>query len=74
MFMLIYIPLPTTLHEEMVTKCVEHNKHVLCEKPCAVASENLLKMLQKCYANGIIFIDGVMFMHNTEAATKYEIK
>ena len=61
----VYIPLPTTLHEEMVAKCVEHNKHVLCEKPCAVASENLLKMLQKCYANGIIFIDGVMFMHNT---------
>ena len=61
----VYIPLPTTLHEEMVAKCVEHNKHVLCEKPCALAAETLLKMLQKCYASGIIFIDGVMFMHNT---------
>lgn len=67
----IYVPLPTTLHEEMVTKCVEHNKHVLCEKPCAVTSEDLLKMLQKCYANSIIFVDGVMFMHNTRL---YEVR
>ena len=29
------------------------------------SSRTLLKMLQKCYASGIIFIDGVMFMHNT---------
>ena len=61
----LYIPLPTAFHHDMILKCVKHKKHILCEKPCALDAIELLKMLKECYENKIIFVDGVMFMHNS---------
>lgn len=61
----VYIPLPTALHHDMILKCVNYKKHILCEKPAALNSNELLKLLRACYNNQIIFLDGVMFMHNT---------
>ena len=60
----IYIPLPTGLRQEWVIRAAQAGKHVLCEKPCAINSAALEKMLAACRDNGVQFMDGVMFMHN----------
>lgn len=64
----VYVPLPTTLHAEWVAKAAAAGKHVLCEKPAAVSSDELRRMLAACDAAGVQWMDGVMFMHHTRLA------
>jgi predicted dehydrogenase len=59
----VYIPLPTGVRREWVVKAANAGKHVLCEKPCAPDAGELRAMLEACRANGVQFMDGVMFMH-----------
>lgn len=61
----VYIPLPTALRHRWVIRAAEAGKHVLCEKPCASNMQELHEMTAACKANGVQFMDGVMFMHST---------
>lgn len=69
----VYIPLPTGLRKEWVIRAAEAGKHVLCEKPCAPSLEDLGEMIAACEANGVQFMDGVMFMHNERLARILEV-
>lgn len=60
----VYIPLPTALRQQWVVRAAEAGKHVLCEKPCAVNSADLRKMIAACQKHQVQFMDGVMFMHS----------
>jgi predicted dehydrogenase len=60
----VYIPLPTGIRKEWVLKAAEAGKHVLCEKPCGVNSQDLRAMLDACRKQRVQFMDGVMFMHS----------
>lgn len=64
----VYVPLPTALRREWVIRAAEAGKHVLCEKPCASSLAELREMTAACRANGVQFMDGVMFMHSTRLA------
>ncbi|MDG2471425.1 MAG: Gfo/Idh/MocA family oxidoreductase [Pirellulaceae bacterium] len=64
----VYVPLPTGLRKDWVIKVAEAGKHVLCEKPCAVNSEQLQEMVTACQQNGVQFMDGIMFMHSQRLA------
>ena len=46
-------------------KTANAGKHVLVEKPDAVNTTELQAMLDACAANGVQFMDAVMWMHNT---------
>lgn len=60
----VYIALPTTLRKEWVIRAAESKKHVLCEKPVASTAADAAEMIAACKANGVQFIDGVMFNHS----------
>ncbi len=60
----VYCPLPTALHAAWLPRVAAAGKHVLCEKPCARSAAELLPLLRAFKANGLVFMDGVMFMHH----------
>jgi predicted dehydrogenase len=64
----VYIPLPTALRKEWVMKAAEAGKHVLSEKPCAVSADDLREMMACCEKHGVLFMDGVVFMHDLRFA------
>lgn len=64
----VYIPLPTTLHVEWVSKAAAAGKHVLVEKPVAVTLPDAQAMIAACRAANVVFMDGLMFQHHTRTA------
>jgi hypothetical protein len=61
---LVYLPLPTCQHLQWAIKVAEAQKHILIEKPCALNSDDLVTMMNSFQSRGLVFMDGVMFMHN----------
>lgn len=69
----VYIPLPTGLRAEWVTRAANAGKHVMCEKPCAVSAGQLQEMVDACQSRGVQFMDGVMFMHSQRMKALREV-
>ena len=68
----VYLPLPTTTHLEWVAKAAASGKHILCEKPVAVSTSELLQMLRLCKQASVFLMDGVMFMHHRRLPLLHE--
>lgn len=64
----VYIPLPPSLHCEWTVKAAEAGKHVLCEKPAALNSNEVATMFAACKANDVQFMDGTMWSHHPRTA------
>lgn len=57
----VYIALPNSLHKEWTIKAANKGKHVLCEKPIALNTEETLEMVQACERNNVNFMEGFMY-------------
>ncbi|MBP2240260.1 putative dehydrogenase [Cytobacillus eiseniae] len=57
----VYIPLPNHLHKEWAIKAANARKHVLCEKPAALNTEDVKAMVSACMANDVLFMEGFMY-------------
>ncbi|WP_263399286.1 Gfo/Idh/MocA family protein [Sutcliffiella deserti] len=62
----VYIPLPNTLHKEWVMKAARKGKHVLCEKPAALNSEDVREMADECLANDVLFMEAFMYQFHPQ--------
>src|SRR5699024_3332432 len=62
----VYIPLPNGLHKEWVIKAAEKKKHVLCEKPVAITTEELEEMIAACEKNNVTFMEAFMYQFHPQ--------
>jgi len=61
----VYIPLPTGLHEEWVTKSLEMGKHVLVEKSFGLNHASTCRLLDLAEQNELVAMENFMFpFHN----------
>lgn len=55
----IYIASPNFLHAEQSILCMEHGKHVLCEKPLASNAREVREMLAAARRNGVTLMEAM---------------
>jgi xylose dehydrogenase (NAD/NADP) len=57
----VYIPLPNTLHCGWTIRALEAGKHVMCEKPLAMKSEEVRQMIKVAREKGLVLMEGFMY-------------
>ena len=65
----VYLSLPNHLHAEWAIKCVEAGKHVLCEKPIAITTDEVMRMAQAAERNSVIIQEAAMMRFHPQ--TRY---
>ncbi|TWT27132.1 Gfo/Idh/MocA family protein [Planomicrobium sp. CPCC 101110] len=62
----VYIPLPNHLHKEWVIKAARKGKHVLCEKPASLTTEEAREMVQVCKDSNVKFMEAFMYQFHPQ--------
>jgi D-xylose 1-dehydrogenase (NADP+, D-xylono-1,5-lactone-forming) len=60
----VYIPLPNGLHHEWAIKAALKKKHILCEKPLGINSQEVVSMKEACEKNGVSLMEAFAFRHS----------
>ncbi|NQX70890.1 Gfo/Idh/MocA family oxidoreductase [Paenibacillus alba] len=55
----VYIASPNSLHAEYAIHCMNHGKHVICEKPAASNTAELTAMIQAARSNEVVFMEAL---------------
>ena len=56
----VYLSLPNHLHTQWAIKCAEAGKHVLCEKPIVITTEDVAQMARAAEKSGVIIQEAAM--------------
>lgn len=62
----IYMPLPTGLHEEWVMKALEAGKHILIEKSLAMDYASAKRMVYMARQKGLLIMENFMFLYHKQ--------
>jgi len=65
---LVYIPLPTGLHEEWIMKALEAGKHVLAEKSLSINYVSASRIIKKAKEKGLLVMENFMFLYHSQHA------
>ncbi|MCR5748545.1 MAG: Gfo/Idh/MocA family oxidoreductase [Lachnospiraceae bacterium] len=60
----IYIPLPNNLHLRWVKEALNAGKHVICEKPLALNSDEAKEMFDTAEKNGVYLMEAYAYLHS----------
>ena len=56
----IYIGTPNSTHHDLSILCMNHGKHVLCEKPMASNAREVGEMIDAANANGVMLMEAMI--------------
>ena len=62
----VYIPLPTSQHVEWTLKAIEAGKHVLCEKPIALAAGDIAPLIAARDRKGVLVCEAFMVFYHPQ--------
>lgn len=62
----VYIPLPNHLHVEWTLKALAAGKHVLCEKPIALAESDFDRLIAARDGSGLLAAEAYMIVHHPQ--------
>ena len=62
----VYIPLPNHLHVEWARQAIEAGKHVLCEKPIALETDDIDELIQLRERSGLQLAEAFMVLHHPQ--------
>ncbi len=62
----VYIPLPTSQHVEWSLKAAAAGKHVLCEKPIALAADEIDALIAAREAHGVVISEAFMVTYHPQ--------
>ena len=60
----VYIPLPTGLHADWVSRSLAAGKHVLAEKPLTVSYQEAEALVEQASRAGLWLMENFMFLHH----------
>jgi predicted dehydrogenase len=69
----LYIPLPNHLHHKWSIEAVKQGKHVLCEKPLAVNTEEVREMFAAAEENDVKLMEGFMYRFHPQVQRVKEL-
>ncbi|RSM81693.1 gfo/Idh/MocA family oxidoreductase [Kibdelosporangium aridum] len=65
----VYVPLPTGLHAEWVSRALAAGKHVLSEKPLTWDHDTALDLVSQAEKAGLWLMEDYMFLHHSQHET-----
>jgi len=60
----VYIGLPNFLHKDWIIKCIEAGKHVLCEKPFVLNTNEMVEVIKALGNSSIVCTEGLMYLYH----------
>ncbi len=69
----VYIPLPNNLHCEWTIKAFSKGKHVMCEKPLALTSEEVRQMIKVSREKKLVLMEGFMYRFHPRNQAVFEM-
>jgi len=69
----IYNPLPNHMHTEWTVKAAHAGKHVLCEKPVALAAADVDAMIEAAVSTGVTITEAFMYRHHSQTLKVKEL-
>ncbi len=69
----IYNALPNHLHCEWTVRAAEAGKHVLCEKPLALTTEEVDRIAEAARCNGVVVFEAFMYRHHPQTLKVQEL-
>ena len=64
----VYLPLPNDLHRTWTIAAAQAGKHVLCDKPLGLNTDEAEEMAAECRKHGVLLMEGFMWRHQPRTA------